>query len=131
MAEPKHRGKREEEPEPLEAGLRSPYDSVQREEDLPPDEYLLQKVVVANGEHLRTMRVGLGLGVLVLLLHVTVGRFFYGGPVADLTVFLVAGGLLGAGLHALHRQLELLRRAVAAPDHFVFGPPESEEQPER
>lgn len=131
MAEPKHarRGReREEEPEPLEAGLRGPVEEPPaREEDLPPDEYFLLKVVEANGEHLRTMRWGLGLGTFLLVLHAGFGWALaqqLGPFLPGLVVFLVAGALLGAGLHALGRQLELLRRAVAATDHFLFGPPE-------
>jgi hypothetical protein len=31
------------------------------------------------------------------------------------------------GLQALSRQLDLLRRAVAATDHYLFGPPEEPE----
>lgn len=131
MAEPKHarRARDPDEPEPLEAGLRgSTYDRVE-DLDAEPDEYLLLKVVEANGEQHRTMRWGLGLGVFVLLSWAAFGPALAAatglGPfVAGLVVFLVAGALLGAGLHALQRQLELLRRAVAATDHFVFGPPE-------
>lgn len=130
MAEPKHGRKPrpaedEDAPEPLEAGLRGP--SYERVEDLDaePDEYLLMKVVEANGSHHRTMRVGLGLGTLALVGHVTVGPYLYGDAIGpNLAAFVVIGGLLGAGLHALQRQLELLRRAVAATDHFVFGPPQ-------
>lgn len=122
----------EDEPAPLEAGLQGPmYDTVEREEDLPSDEYFLQKVVEANGEHHRTMRWGLGLGTLVLLLYVGFGEALRGplGPWgAGLAVFLVAGALLGAGLHALQRQLELLRRGMAATDHFVFGPAPEEKE---
>lgn len=111
------------EPEPLEAGLRLPTHERVEDLDAEPDEYLLLKVVEANGEHHRTMRWGLGLGTLVLLAHATVGPSLYGTGLAPaVAVFVVAGALLGAGLHALQRQLELLRRAVAATDHFVFGP---------
>jgi hypothetical protein len=131
---PKRSPRGEDEPEPLEAGLRGPsWEKVEREEDLPPDEYLLLKVVEANGEHLRTMRWGLGLGTFVLLVWVAFGPLLaaalglgaFGGGLA---VFLLAGVLLAAGLHALQRQLELLRRAVAATDHYVFGPPHHHEK---
>lgn len=127
MAEPKHARKPRDEAheEPLEAGLRMP--TYERVEDLDaePDEYLLLKVVEANGAHHKTMRVGLGLGAFLLLVHATFGPAIYGpGPLPALAIFLLAGGLLGIGLHALQRQLELLRRSVAATDHFVFGPPE-------
>jgi hypothetical protein len=65
--------------------------------------------------------------MLVVLFYLTFGFLLANavGPVfAAIVVFTVAGALLGAGLHALARQLELLRRAVAGCDHFIFGPPE-------
>lgn len=130
MADPKskRRGRDPEEPEPLEAGLQGPtYDRVE-DLDAEPDEYLLQKVVEANSQHHRTMRWGLGLGTLVLLAWATFLPQVVGNTLGvTLAVFLVAGALLGAGLHALQRQLELLRRAVAATDHFVFGPQDGHE----
>jgi hypothetical protein len=97
------------------------------------DEYLLLKVVEANGEHLKTMRWGLGLGVVVLLLYVCFGSWLNGALgafAAGLLVFALSGSLLAAGLHALGRQLDLLRRAVAATDHFVFGPAPPQEPDE-
>jgi hypothetical protein len=128
MPEPKH--KRSDEPEPPEAGLQGPiYDGPVDDAEMGADEYLLLKVVQANGEHLRTMRWGLGLGTLLLLFQASFGGLLAAnvGPlVAGLVVFAPAGLLLGAGLHALSRQLELLRRAVAATDHFVFGPGEQD-----
>lgn len=126
MTEPKHRGGARGEPEPLEAGLVGPAAGSPAPEEEGPDEYLLLKVVEANGEHLRTMRWGLGLGTLALVLYVAFGHLLQAqiGPfLAGLAVLALAGGLLGVGLQALGRQLELLRRAVAATDRFLFGPP--------
>lgn len=133
MAKPKpaRRARDEDEtPAPLEAGLRVPGTAPPPHEDEGADEYLLLKVVEANGEHLRTMRWGLGGGLFLLLVGVAFGPLLaasFGPLAAGLALFLVAGAFLGAGLHGLARQLELLRRAVAATDHFVFGPPEDPE----
>ena len=115
----KHKA-RDDEPEPLEAGLKVPGPSLAPEgDDFDVDEYLLLKVVEANGEHLRTMRGSLALGFVLLVMQPLVA--FQLGPVAALAMNLVALLFLAIGLHALARQLELLRRAVAATDHFVFG----------
>lgn len=124
----KHR--REDEPPPLEAGLQPLHEApLEREEDLPPDEYFLLKVVEANAEHLRTMRWGLGLGLFLVLAYVGFGELLRAqlGPLLPgLVLFLLAGPLLAMGLQALGRQLDLLRRCVAATDHFVFGPAEGQ-----
>lgn len=122
MPSPKHARQPPEDGPPADAAT---------SEDEAADEYLLLKIVEANDEHLRTMRWGLGLGMLALLAYVSFGSLLQAqvGPfAAGLLVFGVAGILLGAGLHALARQLDLLRRAVAATDHFVFGPAEGPEK---
>lgn len=120
MAQPKHKPRDDAPPEPLEAGLKGPdYSTASGVEDLGADEYLLLKVVEANAEHLRTMRWTLGIGVLLLLLDPLLYALY--GVVAALLWNLAAGALLAVGLQALARQLELLRRAAAATDHFVFG----------
>jgi hypothetical protein len=132
MAKPKppRRAREDDEPQPLEAGLRTPASEPSHDHahDDDVDEYLLQKVVEANGEHLRTMRWGLGLGTLMLLLDVGFVGSQFGSAAVAIVALGVAGPLLGIGLHALARQLELLRRAVAATDHFVFGPADEQER---
>jgi hypothetical protein len=110
-----------DEPPPLEAGLKGPDDGPPLEPGEEPDDYLLLKVVEANGEHLTTMRWCLGLGVVALVAVPAVTAL--AGLGVGIMASLVAGLFFAIGFHALARQLELLRRAVAATDHFVFGEP--------
>jgi hypothetical protein len=108
-----------DEPPPLEAGLKGPDYGAPVEVGEEPDDYLLLKVVEANGEHLKTMRWCLALGILFLLPGPLLGPYF--GTGAALMMNLLAGLFFAIGFHALARQLELLRRAVAATDYYVFG----------
>ncbi|MCA1813320.1 MAG: hypothetical protein LC624_05140 [Halobacteriales archaeon] len=118
--------KARDEPPPLEAGLKGPDYGPIADPGEEPDEYLLIKIVEANGEHLKTMRWCLGIGVVLLVLSPVVGPIY--GFTAMLALNLAAGLSFAIGFHALARQLELLRRAVAATDYYVFGEQSEHEQ---